>query len=151
MYVQCQPQQSQPQPAHSSLSHQYYHQQNTDKKTKLDNVLQQQHQAVDLCSISATQQQQLGQADAVGLYEVSSTTGCSSSSSGPSRASHGINQNRTRTSTGYALVTNLHQYNVPNKCYVTIITFVSNIIANQCHEHPTLGGRECNWPSTVGS
>ena len=100
MYVQCQPQQSQPQPAHSSLSHQYYQQVSTTKKTKLDHVLQQQ--AVDLCSISA-QQQQLGQPDSVSLYEVSSTTGCSSSS-GPNCGSHGVNQNRTRTSTGYALV-----------------------------------------------
>lgn len=100
-----QPQLTQPQPAHSSLSQQYQHhhqqQQNANKKLKLDHVLPQQHQAVDLCSLSV--QQQLGQSDSVSLYEVSSTTGCSSSS-GPSRASHGVNNGgRIHTSTGYAL------------------------------------------------
>ena len=97
-----QPQLTQPQPAHSSLSHQFHHQQqqNGNKKLKLDHVLPQQHQAVDLCSLSV--QQQLGQSDSVSLYEVSSTTGCSSSS-GPSRGSHGVSSGRIHTSTGYAL------------------------------------------------
>lgn len=101
-----QPQLTQPQPAHSSLSHQYQqqqHQQNPNKKLKLDHVLlSQQQQAVDLCSLSVQQQQQLGQTDSISLYEVSSTTGCGSSS-GCSRASHGVNQARIHTSTGYAL------------------------------------------------
>lgn len=94
-----QPQLTQPQPAHSSLLQQYQqqHQQNYNKKLKLDHVLlPQQQQAVDLCSLST------GQTDSVSLYEVSSTTGCGSSS-GPSRASHGVNQGRVHASTGYAL------------------------------------------------
>lgn len=98
-----QPQLTQPQPAHSSLSHQYLHQQqqqNANKKLKLDHALPQQHQAVDLCSLSV--QQQLGQSDSVSLYEVSSTTGCTSST-GPSRGSHGVNHDRIHTTTGYAL------------------------------------------------
>ena len=106
-----QPQLTQPQPAHSSLSHQYHHQQqhhqqqqSTNKKLKLDHALPQQHQAVDLCSLSV--QQQLGQSDSVSLYEVSSTTGCTSSS-GPSRGSHGVNQDRIHTTTGYALAVSL--------------------------------------------
>jgi hypothetical protein len=114
MYVPCQPQ-SQPQPAHSSLSTQYHqqHQQNLHKKRKLDHVLQQQHQAVDLCGLSLVsvpqqqqQQQHPGQPESVSLYEVSSTTGGCGSSSGPSRSSHGVavSNNRIHTSAGHALV-----------------------------------------------
>ena len=107
-----QPHQTQPQPAHSSLSQQYHFQQSSassssssnNKKLKLDHVFQQQ-QAVDLCSLSASVQQhhQLGPSDSVSLYEVSSTTGCGSGASGSSRGSHGISQGRTYSATGYAL------------------------------------------------
>ena len=54
-----QPHQTQPQPAHSSLSQQYHFQQSSasrsssnNKKLKVDHVFQQQ-QAVDLCSLSS--------------------------------------------------------------------------------------------------
>lgn len=107
-----QPHQTQPQPAHSSLSQQYHFQQqnsasssSNNKRLKLDHVLSQQQQAVDLC-FSATIQQQLGPSDSV-LYEVSevsSTTGCGSGASGHSRGSHGVsNQGHNHSTAGYAL------------------------------------------------
>ena len=106
-----QPHQTQPQPAHSSLSQQYHFQQqssasssSSNKKLKLDHVLSHQQQAVDLCSFSASIQQQLGPSDSISLYEVSSTTGCGSGASGHSRGSHGVsNQGHNHSTTGYAL------------------------------------------------